>query len=79
MKEIFPDKLVQWSDIARGVGEVALQTVRNLFNRHQEIPLHQPDHYKIVVDHPTPNVSLYDAIQLDFEAQAYGEKRDELL
>jgi hypothetical protein len=32
MKEIFPDKLIQWSDIARGVGEVALQTVRNFFN-----------------------------------------------
>lgn len=73
----FPENLVKWSDIARGIGEVALASLwQFVTKRHSETPLHRPEHYVLRVEHPKPNVSVYEALQLDFEAQAYGSDKD---
>lgn len=82
-RQIMPEKLVSWVDIARGVGEVALQTVRRMLERHHETPQHRPEHYRLVLDQPKPNVFVYscdggdyprqDQLQLDFETQTLGD------
>lgn len=43
--DIFPERLVGWTDIARGVGEVALSTLRNALKRHSSEPT-LSDHFQ---------------------------------
>lgn len=41
----FPEKLITYIDILRGIGEVALESIKRFLNQAQETELHKPDHY----------------------------------